>query len=110
MRWIVIIALLSIIAAGVAWSLRATATPEVGARLVGTEALQGPAEAGYARVTETRRFVFPADHGPHPEYRTEWWYYTGNLESADGEHLGFQLTFFRQALAPEHARSDRSGR
>ena len=41
----------------------------------------------------------PRDHGPHPEYATEWWYYTGNLESADGRHFGFQLTFFRSALA-----------
>ena len=42
-----------------------------------------------------------ADHGPHPEYRTEWWYYTGNLAGADGTPYGYQLTFFRNSLAPE---------
>jgi predicted secreted hydrolase len=56
--------------------------------------------AGFARATAPRPFSFPADLGPHPEFRTEWWYYTGNLETAAGRHFGFQLTFFRTALAP----------
>ena len=58
---------------------------------------------GFARATAPRRFTFPADLGPHPEFRTEWWYYTGNLETAAGRHFGFQLTFFRTALAPPAA-------
>src|SRR5215510_2979845 len=65
-----------------------------------TEALRVTAE-GYARATEPRPFAFPADHGAHPEFRTEWWYYTGNLATAEGRRFGFQLTFFRSALAPE---------
>lgn len=56
---------------------------------------------GFARVTEPRPFTFPADAGPHPEYQTEWWYYTGNLADAQGDRYGYQLTFFRRALAPE---------
>ncbi len=56
--------------------------------------------AGFARARGPRPFSFPDDHGPHPEFRTEWWYYTGNLETAAGRHVGFQLTFFRTALAP----------
>jgi predicted secreted hydrolase len=56
---------------------------------------------GFARALSPRPFVFPADHGPHPEFRTEWWYFTGNLRSAKGRHFGYQLTFFRIALAPE---------
>ena len=40
-------------------------------------------------------FRFPADHGAHPEFRTEWWYITGWLEPADGPAFGFQVTFFR---------------
>ncbi len=99
-RWLILVVSLAALAGLVVWTLRADQPPQVQARLVGTEALQGPADAGFARVTEAREFVFPRDHGPHPEYRTEWWYYTGNLDSADGEHLGFQLTFFRQAVAP----------
>jgi len=55
---------------------------------------------GFTRVTSPRAFVFPRDHGAHPEYRTEWWYFTGNLRSRDDRHFGFQLTFFRFGLAP----------
>jgi predicted secreted hydrolase len=47
-----------------------------------------------------RRFEFPADHGPHPTFRHEWWYTTGHLEAASGERFGFELTFFRFALDP----------
>jgi predicted secreted hydrolase len=56
---------------------------------------------GFAQVLEPRVFEFPRDHGPHPQYRQEWWYVTGNLDSATGERFGFELTFFRFALAPE---------
>jgi predicted secreted hydrolase len=64
-------------------------------------AVLGPGDVtGFARATAPRRLAFPADLGPHPEFRTEWWYYTGNLETAARRHFGFQLTFFRTALAP----------
>ena len=63
---------------------------------------------GFARAEEPRRFGFPADHGPHPDFQTEWWYFTGNLDSPDGRHFGFQLTFFRRALLPPQQRSNRS--
>ena len=56
--------------------------------------------AGFARAPAPRPLVFPEDHGPHPDFRTEWWYYTGNLKTAAGRHVGFQLTFFRVALSP----------
>ncbi len=56
--------------------------------------------SGFARVTGPRRLVFPADHGPHPEFQTEWWYYTGNLATAAGDRYGFQLTFFRRGMVP----------
>jgi predicted secreted hydrolase len=64
-------------------------------------ALRTADDRGYAKALETRAFSFPADHGPHPEFRTEWWYYTGNLATVEGRRFGFQLTFFRSALAPE---------
>lgn len=60
--------------------------------------------AGFARAVAPRTFHFPDDHGPHPAFRTEWWYYTGNLRSAAGERYGFQLTFFRSALSPDSVR------
>jgi predicted secreted hydrolase len=56
---------------------------------------------GFARATRPRSFEFPRDHGPHPAFRTEWWYYTGNLQNGDGRRFGYQLTFFRQALQPD---------
>lgn len=56
------------------------------------------AQEGFRQVTGPCRLTFPADHGAHPEYRTEWWYYTGNLNAVDGRRYGFQLTFFRSAL------------
>lgn len=65
--------------------------------------LAGDAETGYARAMEPRPFVFPEDHGPHPEFRSEWWYVTGNLEGPDGEPFGFQVTFFRTTLEPRAA-------
>src|SRR6202012_1582169 len=55
---------------------------------------------GYAKVTPGRIFSFPADHGPHPDFRIEWWYVTANLKDAGGAAYGAQWTLFRQALAP----------
>jgi len=55
-----------------------------------------PALPGY-------EFSFPRDHGTHDEYRTEWWYYTGHLHTADGRSYGFELTFFRVGISREPA-------
>ncbi len=45
-----------------------------------------------------RTWSFPRDHGAHPEFRTEWWYFTGNLRDGAGNRYGYQLTFFRQGV------------
>lgn len=71
-------------------------------------ALGGSAEPGFARATEVRPFDFPHDHGPHPEFRNEWWYVSGNLDDEAGRRYGFQLTLFRIGLAP--GRADRPSR
>ena len=55
---------------------------------------------GYLSVTGPCNLEFPQAHGAHPGYRTEWWYYTGNLQDVSGEHFGFQLTFFRSQIRP----------
>lgn len=55
------------------------------------------AEVPIGNVVPGRSFSFPADHGAHPDFRTEWWYVTGWLE-ADGRPVGFQLTFFRSRI------------
>lgn len=54
-----------------------------------------PAPAAFAPVKPGVTLRFPADHGAHPDFRTEWWYVTGWLKTADGGDLGFQVTFFR---------------
>jgi predicted secreted hydrolase len=61
-------------------------------------ALGGVDTAGFARATGPRHFAFPADHGPHPDFRSEWWYITGQLH-AGARRFGYQFTIFRQALA-----------
>ena len=73
--------------------------PEAGGVSV-SRALGGVPDAGFARALSPRVFRFPEDHGPHPQFRTEWWYFTGNLQSSQGRRFGYQLTFFRMALAP----------
>lgn len=65
------------------------------------EILGGSAAEGYAKVLEPRKFDFPKDHGPHPGFLNEWWYFTGNLTDKASRRFGFQLVFFRNALAPE---------
>jgi predicted secreted hydrolase len=58
---------------------------------------------GYFAVTSPCNLTFPGDHGSHPGFRTEWWYYTGNLASETGNRYGFQLTFFRSQISPPGA-------
>jgi predicted secreted hydrolase len=104
MRRIVVASSLLAAAALVGW-WRLSRAPErpadpLAARLDLGELLGGAATDGFARADEPREFHFPADHGPHDGFRTEWWYLTGHLATTDGRAFGYQLTFFRQALAP----------
>src|SRR3954449_8101152 len=55
---------------------------------------------GFATVIPGRTLTFPADFGPHPDYRIEWWYLTANLVDSTGAACGVQWTLFRQAVAP----------
>jgi predicted secreted hydrolase len=64
--------------------------------------------AGFARAEGPRPLIFPRDHGPHADFQTEWWYYTGNLTAATGEQFGYQLTFFRRTVAPPGAQPARA--
>ena len=57
-----------------------------------------PATAGY-------QYTFPRDHGSHATYRTEWWYYTGHLQSKNGRSFGFELTFFRRGVPPDEIKT-----
>ncbi|MFQ3616752.1 MAG: lipocalin-like domain-containing protein [Cyanobacteriota bacterium] len=80
---------------GVAW-------PAIAANSVTWQTL--PATSGeYRQAIALPDWHFPDDFGPHNDYQTEWWYYTGNLETEDERPFGFQLTFFRQAISPTTA-------
>ncbi len=63
------------------------------------------AAAQYKQALPGYTYQFPRDHFNHPDYRTEWWYYTGNLKSSDGHRFGFELTFFRQGASREPLRN-----
>lgn len=94
-RWWLMLAI-AVVAVGCGQPVaeRTTSGPSTGLRFLG-----GDGDAGFARARVPRAFVFPADHGSHSDFRTEWWYFTGNLVTAGGRHFGFELTFFRYALA-----------
>jgi predicted secreted hydrolase len=69
------------------------------ARAQGFAGLGQQAE-GFAPVVPGKTFAFPTDHGPHPDFRVEWWYVTANLRDPTGAALGLQWTLFRQAMRP----------
>lgn len=85
------------LAAAAAWLRR---PPPAGGDAARLELAPGPGSAGFARALAPRAFSLPADHGPHFEFQTEWWYYTGQLVATGERRFGFQLTFFRRGLTP----------
>jgi len=76
------------------WATSAVAQGFAG---LGTEA------EGFAIPDPAYRIEFPQDHGPHPDYRIEWWYLTATLEGEDGQDYGVQWTLFRTAMQPGEA-------
>jgi predicted secreted hydrolase len=73
--------------------------------LVVTLFLLSPLSAQYRTAVPGYRFEFPRDYFDHPDFQTEWWYYTGNLKSANGHRYGFELAFFRQAVSRDPAQA-----
>ena len=109
-RWLPLMVLAVVVLLTALFLLPKRKAAEHGRVVSVTEALGGEPEGGFARAAAPRRFTFPADHGPHPGFRTEWWYFTGNLKTVKGQRFGYQLTFFRVALKPGPvARSSRWG-
>lgn len=60
--------------------------------------LKSGGEQEWPKAVRDRTWVFPRDHGAHPEFKTEWWYFTGQLADSEGRKFGYQLTFFREGL------------
>ena len=82
------------------WSLFSEPEPEIEATISAAQALSGGDTEGYTQALGPREFVFPDDHGVHPGFKTEWWYYTGNLFTEEGRQFGYQFTIFRNQLSP----------
>jgi predicted secreted hydrolase len=55
---------------------------------------------GWTLVPSSWQYEFPRDHASHPAFKTEWWYFTGALRSADGREFGYELTWFREGVLP----------
>jgi predicted secreted hydrolase len=64
-------------------------------------ALKNSNSKGYSRADRIKEFKFPEDHGAHPDFQTEWWYATGNLQASSGAEFGYQLTIFRNNIDPK---------
>jgi len=97
-RILIVISIIAIVSVAAFLYWRSQQRAPVATEIVALQSAQG--SEGFARVTEPRVMQFPQDHGPHLDYQTEWWYYTGNLMTADGRRLGYQLTFFRRGITP----------
>ena len=95
---LIIFVIASLLTAGIATSCSDNRSDQDTGNIA--RSLSGNDISGFKRASLPRDFKFPEDFGPHPEYQTEWWYYTGNLTDTSGHDFGYQLTFFRRALTP----------
>ncbi|MEZ4767487.1 MAG: lipocalin-like domain-containing protein [Caldilineales bacterium] len=106
-RKAIVLIVVLLIAAAAVFAVSQRRQPDVAASgVLGSAVVQDT--TGFARATGPQPLNFPADYGPHPDYQTEWWYYTGNLDDADGRHFGYQFTIFRRAALPADQRADRA--
>lgn len=93
-------------AAAILWGLQPPSKNPPSSRL--TVPQSNAVLTGFARLTAPQPFEPARDFGAHPNYQTEWWYYTGNLQTAQGRHFGYQFTIFRRALLPPNLRAERT--
>lgn len=102
-RFSLLFVIIVIIAGSLFWLGRTTPDgSQVQASLISTMD-DPPSSEGFAQATDPNALSFPDAFGAHPQYQTEWWYYTGNLQTAEGRPFGFQFTIFRRSLTPEQA-------
>ncbi len=73
----------------------------------GTSSEATTRDTDFAAVVPGKALTFPRDHGAHPDFRTEWWYVTGWLETPEGKPMGFQVTFFRSATGHDRRNPSR---
>lgn len=106
-RLFVILVLLTAVVAGLWWWQQRAVGAATAVTASVTSYLSGEVNTGFARATEPGAIQFPRDLGAHDAYQTEWWYYTGNLQAADGRQgdgreFGYQFTIFRRAVAADN--------
>jgi predicted secreted hydrolase len=77
----------------------------LGSLLVVVPGLAADTTQEFRLATEGYRFAFPRDHGAHEDFRTEWWYYTGQLTTKDGRPFGYELTFFRRSMPRDQTKT-----
>ena len=99
-----LVAAMAVLGLGAYWLTASSGASDLRTSVSVADAMAGDT-TGYRRATEVRPFTFPADHGPHPGYKTEWWYVTGTLTGPDAQPYGYELTIFRLGLAPPDADS-----
>ncbi|MBT3226826.1 MAG: carotenoid 1,2-hydratase [Deltaproteobacteria bacterium] len=106
-KWVVIILLVGIVSgAGIFYLISKPEQRAVFADV--TQVLSdGPISENFDKAVHPRSFNFPGDFGPHNTFQTEWWYFTGNLNSEGGRPFGYQLTFFRQAIGKQNTSHSR---
>src|SRR5919109_3463257 len=80
-----------------------TTAPSAEVQVPDVASINNDSPPGFVIANGSRPLTFPADFGAHEDFRTEWWYYTGNLQTPDGRHFGFELTIFRVGLLPPDA-------
>jgi predicted secreted hydrolase len=83
------------VAAAIVAAALTSAAAGAGQSPPGSRSRSDGSDPAWRRAAPGRPITLPADHASHPEYKLEWWYYTGNLDAADGRRFGYQLTFFR---------------
>jgi predicted secreted hydrolase len=107
-RWLIcLLAILGLTVTGLIWQ-QSRQTSAVQSSLIVNTGL--PVDDDFSRVLGVQPLNFPQDHGPHPDYQTEWWYFTGNLQAEDGRRFGYQLTFFRRAIQSPKNSPERDSR
>ena len=106
MKWRIIASLLAL-GLVLAWGF-SLLEPAQGTTLSARAELEAPAQdtSGFAQAIDPWQWQFPQDHGAHPRFQTEWWYYTGNVTDAGGRRFGFQFTIFRRSLSAQPSDSD----
>lgn len=97
--WVLVIALTATLIGYGIWEI--SKEDQIRTTISVADAMSGGDEEGYQRATGPREFLFPDDHGPHPGFKTEWWYYTGNVFTENGRQFGYQFTIFRSLMSPQ---------